>query len=111
MKAAGFDVLAVSSPGPELRTFGDLEGIEVHAVEMPRRITPLRRSGRALQARAGSWRKIRPDIVHSHTPKGGLLGMTAAWLAGVPARAYTIHGLPLETARGSSGRCCARPSG
>ena len=99
MKAAGFDVSAISSPGPELRAFGDQEGIEVHAVEMPRRITPLGDLV-ALFRLVRILRKIRPDIVHSHTPKGGLLGMTAAWLAGVPARAYTMHGLPLETARG-----------
>src|SRR5439155_25831170 len=38
--------------------------------------------------------------VHGHTPKGGLLGMIAAWLAGIPGRVYTLHGLPLETAKG-----------
>ena len=45
-------------------------------------------------------RAIRPHVVHSHTPKGGLLGMLAARLAGVPVRVYTIHGLPLMTACG-----------
>jgi lipopolysaccharide/colanic/teichoic acid biosynthesis glycosyltransferase/glycosyltransferase involved in cell wall biosynthesis len=99
MKAAGFDVSAISSPGPELRTFADQEGIEVHPVEMPRRITPLGDLV-ALFRLVRILRKMRPDIVHSHTPKGGLLGMTAAWLAGVPVRAYTMHGLPLETATG-----------
>ncbi len=99
MKAAGFEVSAISSPGPELRTFADQEGIPVHAVEMPRRITPVGDLV-ALFRLVRILRRIRPDIVHSHTPKGGLLGMTAAWLAGVPARAYTMHGLPLETAKG-----------
>ena len=41
-----------------------------------------------------------PEIVHAHTPKGGLLGITAAWLAHVPVRIYHIHGLPLMTATG-----------
>lgn len=44
------------------------------------------------------FREIRPQIVHAHTPKGGLLGMTAALLAGVPARVYQMHGLRYETA-------------
>ena len=37
------------------------------------------------------WRE-RFDIVHSHFPKSGLLGMTAAWLTGVPIRIHTFHG-------------------
>jgi hypothetical protein len=99
MKSRGFDVAAVSSPGPALDAFGRAEGIDVHPVEMPRRITPLG----DLVALFRLWRlirKIRPDVVHGHTPKGGLLAMIAAWMAGVSVRLYTLHGLPLETARG-----------
>lgn len=40
------------------------------------------------------------DILHAHSPKGGLIGMLAAYLARIPCRVYTIHGLPLETASG-----------
>src|SRR5208283_5060772 len=43
----------------------------------------------------------RPRIVHAHTPKGGLLGIIAAFLAGVPVRIYHIHGLPFVTAGGA----------
>lgn len=99
MKSRGFDVSAIASPGPDLQKFADLEGIDVHAVEMPRRITPFG-DLRALVRLVRILRRIKPDVVHSHTPKGGLLGMIAAWLAGIPARAYTLHGLPLETASG-----------
>jgi glycosyltransferase involved in cell wall biosynthesis len=45
-------------------------------------------------------RRVRPDIVHAHTPKAGLLGMMAAVAAGVPRRVYHMRGLPLETATG-----------
>jgi glycosyltransferase involved in cell wall biosynthesis len=45
-------------------------------------------------------RRLRPSIVHAHTPKGGLLGMVASWLVGVPVRIYHVHGLPLLTAGG-----------
>jgi len=99
MKSRGFDVAAVSSPGPQLEAFGRSEGIDVHPVEMPRRITPFGDLG-ALFRLWRLLRKLRPDVVHGHTPKGGLLAMIAAALAGIPVRLYTLHGLPLETATG-----------
>ncbi len=40
-------------------------------------------------------KEIRPDIVHSHTPKAGLLGMFAARICGVKVRMHTVGGLPL----------------
>lgn len=39
--------------------------------------------------------KLRPDVVHTQTPKAGLIGMLAAWLLGVPMRFHTVGGLPL----------------
>ncbi|MCY7356421.1 MAG: glycosyltransferase family 4 protein [Rudanella sp.] len=44
--------------------------------------------------------QLRPDIVHTHTPKAGLIGMWAAWMAGVPVRIHTVAGLPLMERRG-----------
>jgi len=99
MKAWGFEVHAISSPGEKLEAFSSRTQVEVHAISMQRRITPLR----DLRALTGLWRllrRLRPQIVHAHTPKGGLLGMVAAWLALVPVRVYTLHGLPLMTATG-----------
>ena len=37
-------------------------------------------------------RRIRPQIVDTHTFKAGALGRVAAWLAGVPVRLHTFHG-------------------
>jgi glycosyltransferase involved in cell wall biosynthesis len=82
-----------------LEPFALREGATAHAVNMPRRITPLRDLA-ALWRLYRALRTIRPHVVHAHTPKGGLLGTLAAWLARVPVRIYTIHGLPMMTARG-----------
>src|SRR5690606_21900908 len=87
----------ISSPGPRLAAFGEEEGIIVHAVEMPRRITPLHDLG-AVARLTSLVRNLSPSIVHSHTPKGGLLGMLAAAAARVPVRIYPMRGLPYSTA-------------
>lgn len=96
MEQQGFHVHLLASPGEVPAT---IEPVPIHAIEMPRRITPLA----DLVAIYKIWRllrELRPQIVHAHTPKGGLLGTIAAWLAGVPVRIYQIHGLPLMTATG-----------
>jgi glycosyltransferase involved in cell wall biosynthesis len=100
MKRRGFDVLAVSSPGGYAERFRANEGVEVHEINMPRRITPFRDLV-ALIRMYRYLRRVRPQIVHAHTPKGGLLGTIAAWLARVPVRIYHIHGLPFVTATGA----------
>ena len=99
MKEQGFDIHAVSSPGKWLEKFAARERVAVHGVKMLRQITPLKDCATLVRL----WRRliaIRPHIVHSHTPKGGLLGMMAAWLARVPVRVYHIRGLPVMTAKG-----------
>ena len=101
MRRAGFEVHVVSSPGEELQGFAEREGAIPHAVPMVRPIAPLR----DLAALLGLWklfRLIAPAIVDTHTPKAGLLGMLAAWLAGVPVRVYHMHGLAFMTRTGLS---------
>ena len=99
MKRRGIRVMAVTSPGEHLDKFVGRERVEVHTVDMPRRITPIG-DLRALVRLCRTLRGLRPDIVHAHTPKAGLLGMVAAWLSGVPVRIYSCHGLPYVTATG-----------
>lgn len=98
-KSKGFEVHALSSPGEALDECARGMQIEVHAVVMSRRITPLVDLA-ALWRIVGVIRHVRPTIVDAHTPKGGLLAMMAATLCRVPVRIYHQHGLPLMTATG-----------
>jgi lipopolysaccharide/colanic/teichoic acid biosynthesis glycosyltransferase/glycosyltransferase involved in cell wall biosynthesis len=95
----GFEVILVTSPGPDLEAVETREGIEVHTVPMVREIAPLR-DLRALLRLTRLLRRLAPDVVNAGTPKAGFLGMLAARRAGVPIRVYTLRGLRLETARG-----------
>lgn len=107
MRRAGFEVHAIASPGPALDAFGEQEQIAVHGVAMTRSITPAK-DLRALWRLWRELRRIRPDIVHAHTPKGGLLGLIAAALAGVRVRIYHMRGLPFVTATGARRRVLRR---
>jgi glycosyltransferase involved in cell wall biosynthesis len=99
MKARGIEVVAVSSPGDDLEAFGQSEAVPVHAVEMPRRVTPLRDLA-AVSGLCRVLREVRPHVVHAHTPKGGLLGLIAATLCRVPVRIYHMRGLAFMGAAG-----------
>lgn len=103
MKARGFNVVGLSSPGEWLNRFAEREGVPVHAVEMPRRVTPWRDVLAVLKL-VRLLSRIRPEIVHAHTPKGGLLGMLSAWIVRTPVRIYQMHGLPFVTATGLTRR-------
>jgi glycosyltransferase involved in cell wall biosynthesis len=99
MKQQGFEIHALSSPGERLDRFAQREGVPVHPVAMARRITPLKDLV-AVWRIARVMGRVRPDLVHGHTPKGGLLGMIAATCRRVPVRIYHIHGLRFMTASG-----------
>jgi glycosyltransferase involved in cell wall biosynthesis len=96
LERQGFEVHTISSP-PTEQVKGKIEicGIS-HEIAMKRRMSPIDDLGAVVQL----WRllrRLRPEIVHTHTPKAGLLGMIAGWLAGVPVRIYTINGLAALT--------------
>ncbi len=88
----GFDVIAMSAPGPWTV---DLERDGVQHVPVPaleRRWAP-GADLRAFAALVAALRRWRPTIVHTHTPKARILGRLAARLAGVPIVVNTFHGL------------------
>lgn len=96
----GDEVALVTGPaiGPE----GDLLA-EGRAGELPVRLIPqlrrpihLSRDWTAQRALRQAIRELRPDVVHTHSAKAGLLGRHVAWSERVPAVIHTIHGAPFH---------------
>lgn len=94
-----YDVVAVSSPEPELKMIAEREGVRTIAVAMERHIS-LWKDLRSLWQMVHVFRREKPDIVHSMTPKAGLISMIAAWICRVPVRMHTYTGLVFPTATG-----------
>lgn len=100
MRAWGFDVHVVSSPGPDLDAVREREGVTVHALPMPRDTGDPKGDALALARLTRLFLRLKPDIVNAGTPKAGLLGMMAARVTRVPVRIYLLRGLRLETTSG-----------
>src|SRR5690606_34213233 len=92
MREHGYEVITMSADGPEV---GEItkDGTRHIAIPFTRKITPFR-DLRCLWLLIRTIRRFRPDIVHTHTPKAGLLGMLAARICRVPVRLHTVAGLP-----------------
>ncbi|HEY6502876.1 MAG TPA: glycosyltransferase family 4 protein [Chitinophagaceae bacterium] len=99
MNENGFEVVMVSSDGPELELVKRNEGCPHYIIPMTRKITLLT-DLRCLWLMYRFFKKEKPDIVHSHTPKAGLIAMLAARFAGVKIRIHTIAGLRFMTSKG-----------
>lgn len=83
----------------QLADLEEHEKCKHYELPLTRQITPLK----DLIAIWKTYRLIRmlqPNIVHTHTPKAGMVGMIAAWLARVPIRLHTVAGLPLMERKG-----------
>jgi glycosyltransferase involved in cell wall biosynthesis len=98
-----YRVVAIADPEGGLEDVPPREGVETIGVPMTRAITPVK-DLKALWQLYRIFKKEKPLIVHTHTPKAGLLGMMAAKLAGVPVRLHTVAGLPLLEATGARRR-------
>ncbi|MEZ4859232.1 MAG: glycosyltransferase family 4 protein [Flavobacteriaceae bacterium] len=94
-----FEVIAVSSEKERLERYAKKEGISCFYVKLTRKITPFMDSI-AVYKLYQFLKREQPQIVHTHTPKAGIVGMMAAWLANVPIRLHTVAGLPLMEASG-----------
>ena len=89
---AGYDVVGVSAPGPR-RNELELIGVRHEAISSFTRSWNLRSDAKAFIELYRLFRRLSPDIGHTHTPKAGVFGRIAARLAGVPVVVNTVHGL------------------
>jgi len=94
-----YEVIGVASEGQHLKTVEDREGISAKAINIERNISPLKDVISLIEL-SRFFYKEKPFMVHSITPKAGLLCMMAAYFAGVPVRAHTFTGLIFPTQKG-----------
>lgn len=95
-----YEVIAVSAEKERLAKYGTKNKVRTFWVEMTRAITPLE-DMKALVRLYKFFKREKPLIVHTHTPKAGIVGMLAGKLAGVPIRLHTVAGLPLLETKGN----------
>lgn len=99
LKSRGHIVSLTSSPGLDLSFISEHEKVEVYAIKTEREISILY-DLITLWSYWRHWREVKPDITNVGTPKAGFIAGLAAWIACVPMRVYTLHGLRLETTTG-----------
>ncbi len=96
----GNDVLLVTGPplGPEgsLLQRALASGVPIRLIDSLRRtVNPWRDVQAYVQLKA-VLRDFRPDVVHTHSAKGGMIGRAASWSLGIPAVVHTVHGAPFH---------------
>lgn len=94
-----FEVVGLAADTGQLQQVAEREGIRVIDVPMHREIA-LGADWKCLWQLRRIFRNERPDVVHANTPKGSLLSMIAAKMAGVKTRIYLVTGLRYKGATG-----------
>lgn len=89
---AGYEVIGVSAPGPFVEAIEARGVTHVPLANATRSMAP-HKDLLAIVELVRLFRRLRPDIVHTHNPKPGLYGRIAARLARVPVVVNTVHGL------------------
>lgn len=98
LRERGYEVVSVSSPGQELEQL-KRKGVRCIEIPMERHIA-IAKDIKSLFALIKTFRKEKPFMVHSMTPKAGMLCMVAAWICRVPRRVHTFTGLVWPTTTG-----------
>ncbi len=108
----GDDVLLVTGPplGPEgsLMDRARAGGIPIALVDALRRPIHPWRDAQSYRGIKRILRDFQPDVVHTHSAKGGILGRAAAWNLKVPAIVHTVHGAPFHPYQNAAARALFR---
>ena len=96
-----YEIQLLSSPGEKLNQMNVQYGVKIHPVFMYRRISFFQ-DLLSLYHLIKVFYREKPYVVHSMTPKAGLLCMLAAWVLRVPCRVHTFTGLVWPTSSGMS---------
>jgi glycosyltransferase involved in cell wall biosynthesis len=99
-----FDVTVAAQGSGPLRTAAEAAGIRYVELRHVRRQIHAWHDALALVELVRLCRQVRPDVVHSHSSKMGVLGRLAAWVAGVPGRVLTVHGWSFAAYDGLAGK-------
>ncbi len=99
MQQHGFTVTMISSDGAEVKSLEEQEQCIHITIPFTRTISPFKDLSCLIKL-VRVFKELKPDIVHTHTPKAGLIGMWAAWITHVPVRLHTIAGLPWMESKG-----------
>ncbi len=112
LREYGDDVLLITGPplGPEgsLLKRAEASGVPLRIIDSLRRpVNPWHDAPAYSQLRA-ILRDFRPEVVHTHSAKGGILGRAAGWSLGVPAVVHTVHGAPFHPYQNAAARSAIR---
>lgn len=94
-----YEVVLLSSPGPRMDEIIEKDKVRGITIPMERHIS-LKKDPISLYRIIKVFKKEKPTMVHSMTPKAGLLCMVAGWLTRVPVRVHTFTGLVFPTSKG-----------
>lgn len=90
--AAGYEVVGMSAPGPHVPRLEELGIRHVPVGSLTRSMAP-GSDAAAFGELVRTIRAERPDVLHTHNPKPGVLGRIAGRAVGVPVVVNTQHGL------------------
>ena len=100
MKKDGYETVVVTSLGKELEAFKQRHPEDKTIVVPMERHISLIKDLKSLWQMIKVLHKEKPYMVHSMTPKAGLITMIAAWVTRVPIRIHTFTGLVWPTTTG-----------
>lgn len=95
----GFEVLIACTNDQRISQIEEREKVQYFELALTRTLNPLKDIVSLMNA-IKLIKKLKPDIVHTHSPKAGIVGMLASKLCGVPLKLHTVAGLPLTETTG-----------